>query len=94
MKRFLVVLTVGLAGLGGLASLGGCDKPGADECRQAIENMQKLLGTSAGIRATDITGEIRLCKGGSSRESVACASKATTVEELKACKFMGSKSAK
>jgi hypothetical protein len=94
MKRFLVVLTFSLAGLGGGINLTGCDKPEADDCRHAIENMQRLLGTSTGIRASDISGEIRLCKGGSTREAVACAAKATTIDELKGCKFMGSKSAK
>jgi len=85
MTRFLLVLVV-LSGLGGL---GACNKPQADDCRKAIANMQALLGTTAVGKATsDIEGEVRRCKGGSSREAVACAEGATTVEQLKACGFM------
>ena len=84
MKRFLLVLAV--------MGAGACNKPSADECRQAINNMEKLLGTDSAGRSGDIQGEIRRCQGGSSREAVACAMKAATVAELKACTFMTPKS--
>jgi hypothetical protein len=84
MKRFLFVLAV-------VAGAGSCNKPTLEDCRAAISNMQKLLGTDAAAKNADNEGEVRRCKGGSKREAVACAIKATTVDELKACSFMGSK---
>jgi hypothetical protein len=87
MKRFLFVATLVLGG----SVLAGCNKPTPEDCRAAITNMEKLLGTEASARAADNEGEIRRCRGGSSKEAVACAAKATTVEELKACTFMSSK---
>ena len=81
MKRFALVLAV-------LASLGACNKPTPEECRAAILNMEKLLGTEAAARNVDNEGEIRRCRGGSSKEAVTCAGKAATLEDLKACAFM------
>jgi hypothetical protein len=86
MKRFLLVLAA-LAPLGA----GACNKPTPEDCRKAISNMERLLGTEAAARSADNDGEVRRCRGGSTRDAVACAIKATTVEELKACAFMGSK---
>lgn len=86
MKRFLLVVVAA-------AGLGACNKPAADDCRQAIKNMQALLGTDTAARNTDNEAEVRLCKGGSSREAVACALNAKTAEQLKACDFMASKRA-
>jgi hypothetical protein len=87
MKRLLsVVATIVLA-----AGVGACDKPTAEDCRLAIVNMQKLLGTENLGKEGDIEGEIRRCKGGSTRESVACAIKATSLEDIKACNFRGAK---
>jgi hypothetical protein len=71
-----------------LLSLGGCNKPSADDCRAAITNMEKLLGTEAAARNADNEGEVRRCRGGSREQAVACAIKATSVDELKACAFM------
>jgi hypothetical protein len=81
MKRFLLVVVA-------VAGIGACNKPTADDCRQAIKHMQELLGTDTAARNTDNEAEVRLCKGGSSREAVACAIKASTLEDLKACDFM------
>ena len=88
MKQFLlVVVVVMLAGLGG-----ACNKPAAEDCRKAIMNMEALLGTTpVGATPGDIEGEVRRCKGGSTREAVDCAIKATSVEQLKACGFMSKK---
>ena len=83
MKRFAPVLAV-LASL----ALGACNKPTPEECRAAILNMEKLLGTEAAARNVDNEGEIRRCRGGSSKEAVTCAAKAATLEDLKACAFM------
>ena len=86
MKRFLFVLAV-LAPLG----TGACNKPTPEDCRKAITNMERLLGTEAAARNAGDEGEVRRCRGGSTKDAVACAIKATTLEELKACAFMGSK---
>jgi hypothetical protein len=89
MKRFLLSVVA----VAGLASAGACDKPTGDDCRSAITNMEKLLGNdpAASGRTSELEGEVRRCKGGSSREAVACANQATTVAALKACDFMTAK---
>jgi hypothetical protein len=71
----------------------GCDKPAPEDCQQAIENMQRIEfgDTTAFDHTTDITAEVRRCRGGSSKESVACAIAAKTKDDLKACKFRGTK---
>ena len=81
MKRVLMLVVVAIVAI-------GCDKPTEDNCRKAISNMRSLLGTEALPSHTDITGEIRRCKGGSSRKSVECAMNATSIEQLEACDFM------
>jgi hypothetical protein len=86
MKRCLLVLAA-LVPLG----TGACNKPTQDDCRKAIANMERLLGTEAASRNADNDGDIRRCRGGSSKEAVDCAIKATTLDELKACSFMGTK---
>jgi len=65
----------------------GCNKPSEENCRKAIANMQALLGTEHLLSDADLQGEIRRCKGGSSKESVDCAMKATSIDELRACGF-------
>jgi len=87
MKRFLLVVIA-------IVGAGACNKPTADDCRLAISNMQTLLGTDTAAKSSDIESQVRLCKGGSTRESVACAKKATTPAELDACNFRKSKTAK
>ena len=95
MNRQRSIGVVFAAVLGAAAGiLGACNKPEADDCRKAIANMQKLLGTDASAKNVDSEGEVRRCKGGSSRESVACAMKAGTLDELKACGFMAAKAKK
>ncbi len=86
MKRFLLVVVA-------VAGFAACNKPAADDCRAAINNMQRLLntGTSTIDKAAENESEVRRCKGGSTKEAVACAIKATTLAELKACEFMGTK---
>ncbi|HEX3757793.1 MAG TPA: hypothetical protein VHW23_03765 [Kofleriaceae bacterium] len=86
MKRFLLVLAA-IAPLGA----GGCNKPTSDECRQAITHMEELLGTEATARNADVEGEVRRCRGGSSKAAVTCAIGAKTPEDLKGCAFMGTR---
>jgi hypothetical protein len=91
MKRYASFVVAGVVGLVVACGLGGCNKPTADDCRLAIANMEKLLGTDTAAKNVDPEGEVRRCKGGSTREAVDCAVKATTLDQLKACEFMGSK---
>lgn len=93
-QRSIGVVFGAILSMAAAGSLGACNKPEADDCRKAIANMQKLLGTDAAAKNVDNEGEVRRCKGGSTREAVACAIKATTLEELHACQFMGTKSKK
>ncbi|HEX2691551.1 MAG TPA: hypothetical protein VHN14_33295 [Kofleriaceae bacterium] len=71
---------------------GACNKPSADDCRKAISNMQVLLHTESNAKDGDVESEVRRCRGGSSREAVACAIQAKSEEQLRACAFMGTKS--
>lgn len=90
MKRFLVVVVVVVAGM-----VGGCDKPSTDDCRAAISNMERLLGTdTTNGRTAENESEVRRCKGGSTRDAVACAKNANTLAQLKACDFMANKGQK
>lgn len=83
-KRILsAVIAAGVA----LACAAGCDKPTPDDCEKALRNMQHLLGTEHLSTTASLQGEIRRCRGGSTKEAVACAIKASTLEELKACDF-------
>ena len=84
MKRLLIVVAA-------VVGLAACNKPSTEDCRQAITNMQKLLGTLSTDQNASNDSEVRRCKGGSRKEAVACAIKATTLAELKQCDFMGSK---
>jgi hypothetical protein len=69
----------------------GCNKPSGESCRKAIRNMRTLMGTDSPTNQTDIEGDVRRCKGGSSKKAVECAAKATNIDELRACDFMGSR---
>lgn len=94
MKRSPPLSSFLLAGVLAASAALGCNKPTPEECRQAITNMEKLLGTEAAARNADNEGEVRRCRGGSNKAAVACAIKATSRDELKACAFMAPKSAK
>ncbi len=67
--------------------LAACDKPTPESCEKALRNMQQLLGTEALNTTGSLQGEIRRCRGGSSKEAVECATRATTLDELHACHF-------
>ena len=77
----LVLATVTVLGLS------ACDKPKPEDCRKALLNMQHLLGTENFNTKADLEGEVRRCRGGSKRTAVACAIKAQTLDELRACDF-------
>ena len=67
--------------------LAACSKPSADDCRKALTNMQHLLGTENLSKTADYEGEVRRCKGGSSKEAVQCAMNAQSLDDLKKCEF-------
>ncbi len=74
MKRVLFALLM----------LAACDKPTADDCRKAELNMQRLRHVEDQDRA-NLEASVRRCRGGSSKDTVACVMAANTVEELDKC---------
>lgn len=78
MKRFVLVF-------GLVLSFTGCNKPTEESCRKAISNMKSLLGTDS--LNSDIAGDVRRCRGGSSKKVVDCAIAATSQDQLRACGF-------
>lgn len=80
MKRIFLLVT--------LAAATACNKPSPEDCRKALTNMQHLLGTDNLLKTGDFETEVRACRGGSSKESVECATKANSLEDLRACNFM------
>jgi hypothetical protein len=80
MKRLVLIAL-------SLCALAACDKPTDQDCRKAIANMQHLLGTENLNVNKSIEGDVRACREGSKKDAVACAIKAQTLEELKACDF-------
>lgn len=79
MTRWLLVVVVALGA--------GCNKPEEGDCRKAIQNMQRLLGTDKMHSAQNIEGAVRSCRGASKKSSVECAIQAQTKEQLFACPF-------
>ena len=77
MKRFALLLS--------FAALAACNKPAEEDCKKAIENMRKLMKTSS--QATDLAPHSRRCRGGSTKDSVACAAAAKSRAELEQCGF-------
>jgi len=71
-----------------VTSLAACNKPSDESCRKAIANMRSLLGTDSPTSNVDVEGDVRRCKGGSSKKAVECAGNAKTLDELRACDFM------
>jgi hypothetical protein len=69
-------------------AVAACNKPDKDDCRKAIDNMQHIIGTENLSNNGDNEGDIRRCRGGSSKEAVACAIKATSKDDLVKCDFM------
>ncbi len=80
MKRLMILVVLG-------GALAACNKPSPDSCRKALLNMERILGTDNLNKTGDLEGDIRRCRGGSSREAVECATNAQTKEELVRCDF-------
>ncbi len=74
MKRVLFALLM----------LTACDKPTSDDCRKAELNMQRLRHVED-QDAANLEASVRRCRGGSSKDTVACVMAANTVEELNLC---------
>ncbi|MEO8701028.1 MAG: hypothetical protein ABI867_13350 [Kofleriaceae bacterium] len=87
MKISRILVGVVTAGL--LAA--ACTKPSEEDCKQAVENMQKLLDTET--LTHDITSQVRRCRSGSTKKAVACAIAAKTEDDLRHCEFMKSHAA-
>jgi hypothetical protein len=84
-----VLHRVALVAVLSAALLTGCNKPTDENCRKALANIRRLLGTEHLSQADQtVEGEVRRCRGGSKRASVDCAIKATTLDELRACKLI------
>ncbi len=80
-----------ITSLGLIAALvlgSACSKPTEEDCRKALANMQTLLGTEFVSKNEDIQGEVRRCRGGSTKKSVDCAIAAKSLDDLRACEFM------
>ncbi|MBA3463888.1 MAG: hypothetical protein H0T46_28280 [Deltaproteobacteria bacterium] len=86
MKK--VTTRLGLAMIVALFAGTACNKPSEESCQKALANMQTLLGTEHLNDGTEMQGEVRRCRGGSSRKAVDCAVAAKTLDELKKCDFM------
>jgi hypothetical protein len=69
------------------AALAGCNKPAEGDCRKAIRNMQRLLGTDKLHSAQNVEAAVRSCRGASKKASVECAIQAQTIDQLRACPF-------
>ncbi len=65
-----------------------CSKPSEEDCRTALANIQSILGTEHVSKTEDMQGEVRRCRGGSSRKAVDCAIAAKTLDDLRTCDFM------
>ena len=65
-----------------------CNKPTEEDCRKAIANMQKLLGTDNLSQTEDLAARSGAAAAARSKEAVECAIKATSLDELRACDFM------
>lgn len=81
MARLALLLAIATAAL-------GCNKPTEDDCKAALTNMRRLMGTDSSLDQSSQAGDVRRCKGGSTKTAVACAAKAQTLDDLRACEFM------
>jgi hypothetical protein len=67
-----------------LAPLAACDKPTEADCTKAIQNLDKLHDVAPDPKKE--AASVRKCQASSSKSSVECMMKATTVEQANACK--------
>ncbi|HEX4450783.1 MAG TPA: hypothetical protein VH143_07945 [Kofleriaceae bacterium] len=86
MKRGASFRTL-VGGLVVVSMLGACNKPTPESCEKALHNIAVMLGTDNLDTPAEFQGEVRRCRGGSTKEAVDCAIKATTLDELAKCDF-------
>jgi hypothetical protein len=63
----------------------GCDRPDEDNCRLAVENIQRIAQAGDRIERADTEAAVRSCRANASRESVQCMINARTMEDLIDC---------
>ncbi len=80
MKRLTILFALA-------AALVACNKPSPENCRKAMLNMEHILGTDNLNKTGDLEGDVRRCRGGSTKEAVECAMRAQTMDDLAKCEF-------
>jgi hypothetical protein len=80
MRSLLVVL---------LLALGACrGKPGEQDCKKAIDNVDKIYGTDTRTnREVEVAGEVRDCRAYWSKEQVRCAIAAENKDDMAKCEL-------
>ncbi|MFH0902893.1 MAG: hypothetical protein V2A73_19875 [Pseudomonadota bacterium] len=66
-----------------LALAGGCNKPGENECKAAIENIDRI--TNKHNSSDAVAAAVRKCRAYSSRQATSCWANAKTADDLAAC---------
>ncbi len=62
-----------------------CGRPSTEDCRKAVNNMQKLRGLENAQQAPDPEAAVRKCRSTANPDTVACLIRAKTQPELDAC---------
>jgi len=83
MTRLVSLMVASIFAVGAL----GCTKPTEEDCRKALANMRRLMGTDNMRDDGRLEGEVRRCRGGSKKKAVDCAVKAQTLDDLRHCEF-------
>lgn len=77
MTALAAVLAASLAG--------GCDRPGEEECRDAVLNIREITQVTERLDESEVEAAIRSCRANASAESVECVREAETLDDLVAC---------
>jgi hypothetical protein len=78
-------LWIALLALALLACVPACDKPTQQDCRKAVENIEKLYGTSHFEGGASTQAAVRSCQGTSSKETVQCYIRANSLDDVRKC---------
>ncbi len=62
-----------------------CNRPSEADCQLALSNIRRILGTENNDFGKSPDVALRACRGNGRKESVACAIRAKTVDDLNAC---------
>ena len=74
-----------LAAFAAILGSSACNRPTEEDCRAALTNIRRILGTENNDFGKSPEVALRACRGNGRKESVACAIRAKTVDDLKAC---------